>query len=266
MNLGLINGYSGKALELFLSGTPESWKKGKELLDYISENLSSYEDYSFDTGILGFGWLVAYLHQQKLIDINSDEVLEDVDDQVYKLTVKEISGNKLDIGMLLGLLDYHIIRHRNKNPDEIYYRKLIHQSCLTLLAEKCTRFMEGLLTVNVLKEDDIRTYCKFILKLSYMITYFQNKMIKDNNILQWVAFLINNFKNQKTDLVKYSEELGCLMIAMKNRGYSGMQNEIYSMMFPSASADYRIYEKDFVATKGLVFKLTNIIEIKCQRF
>lgn len=258
MELGLIEGLSGRALRLFLSDNVEHVAKGKQLLSHISEYISKSEDYSFETGIVGFGWLVAFLYQEKLLEINSDEILEDFDDQIYRITIAEVAKNDLDIPVLLGLMNYHIIRHRNKNPNEIYFRKFVHSECLNLIVAKVFEFINKKVFSEQLLENESKTLCLILLKCSYCFEYFRHKDME--MLIQYIAPLIVYFEKQKNKENKYKKELSLLYYTTINRNYTLFGNRIYALC-KDKSISLDLFTKLNVRELNdvdLIFFLTNI--------
>jgi hypothetical protein len=248
MSIGLINGRSGEALLLFLSADEKNKHKGQELLNTISEEVSTSSDYSFETGITGFGWLIAFLHQEKLIDIDSDDILEDFDDQIYKLTLQELSDQNTDIGTLLGLIDYHIIRHRNKNFNEQYFRKFLHQECINLIVEKLNTFIGYFIS-------KIENGSKVLLKFSYLSNYINNKIISDqlpDQLYYFLEYIQNNLQphsNFKKICLKK------LLQACKNKNY-----EIFIVQLDNQLSEINDFEIELTSDiRNTVFKLTNLI-------
>ncbi|WP_454059871.1 hypothetical protein [Elizabethkingia ursingii] len=255
MSIGLINGRSGEALLLFLSADEKNKHKWQELLNTISEEVSTSSDYSFETGITGFGWLIAFLHQEKLIDIDSDDILEDFDDQIYKLTLQELSHQNTDIGTLLGLIDYHIIRHRNKNSNEQYFRKFLHQECINLIVEKLNTFIGYYISKKELTQTQIENSSKILLKFSYLSNYINNKIISDqlpDQLYYFIKYIQNNLQphsNFKKICLKK------LLQTCKNKNY-----EIFIVQLDNQLSEINDFEIEQTSDiRNTVFKLTNLI-------
>jgi len=256
MNIGLINGLSGEVLLLYLSADEKNKHKGQKLLNTISEEISTSADYSFETGVTGFGWLVAFLHQEKLIDIDSDDILEDFDDQIYKLTLQELSDQNNNIGTLLGLIDYHIIRHRNKNFNEQHFRKFLHQECINLMVEKLSTLIDYYISQKELTQAQIENSSKILLKFSYISNYINNKIINDRLPGQLYYFI----KHIQGNLQLHSNFkkicLKKLRQACKNKNY-----EIFIAQLDNELSEIDDSEIEQISgIRNTVFKLTNLID------
>ncbi|MDV2447808.1 hypothetical protein CMU93_09890 [Elizabethkingia anophelis] len=255
MSIGLINGRSGEALLLFLSADEKNKHKGQELLNTISEEVSTSTDYSFETGITGFGWLIAFLHKERLIDIDSDDILEDFDDQIYKLTIQELSDQNTDIGTLLGLIDYHTIRHRNKNFNEQYFRKFLHQECINLIVEKLNTFIGYYISKKELTQAQIENSCKILLKFSYLSNYINNKIINDQLPGQLHYFIKHTQRNLQpyNNFKKICQKK--LRQACENKNF-----EIFIVKLNNDLSEIDNSEIEQTSDiRNTVFKLTNLI-------
>lgn len=98
---GLLAGRSGELL--YLSYLYQATGK-QELLEIIYNDLekifdSVQNDYfpnTFSNGIAGFGWFYEDLVQRKLLNADSNEVLEDIDDLVFEWMIKEQEKKNYD--------------------------------------------------------------------------------------------------------------------------------------------------------------------------
>ncbi|WP_312391180.1 hypothetical protein [Chryseobacterium sp.] len=225
MNLGLLNGLSGEALRFFLLDDKNSHQKGCDLLDIIAEKIFVCEDYSFNNGIIGFGWLIAFLHQEKYIRINSDEVLEEFDDQIYKVALSNLGEKEKKINELLGLTNYFLIRHRNTNPKEKYFRKFIHSECLNLIFNNFVNYIEACIYKKDMTNSEFYYGCKILLKLSYSNQYIFDKNLQDKLIDFHIYYI--QFVDQKLSKDYKSINLTCFLYLL----LSIMQQE------------YRIFER-----------------------
>ncbi|QWT84561.1 hypothetical protein KBP46_13705 [Chryseobacterium sp. PCH239] len=231
MNSGFTNnGLSIKALRIFLSNEMSRFTEGEEILTIIAEKvISETDNYGFEEGITGFGWLIAYLHYCHYITINSDEILEDVDDQVYKYTIYTISNQKEDIHTLLGLVDYFTIRHLNKNPQEILYRKLIHYECINLIFDLFKVYLEKCLNKKKLTLQELTNCCRILLKFSFCLQHI--KQHQWNNILiKYLVYLISFIKEKYNKKTIPYEELYILLLITKQGGYTLAENIIIEMI------------------------------------
>lgn len=152
---GLFHGIAGNALMCFVWGRVKGNKdieaKGLELLNDISEHIGGTENISFEDGILGIGWTVEWLAQNNLIKVNTDVILEEVDDTIYKLVVYTLDKNISLTTGVLGKIAYFLKRIKSTNPETHRYRHLCHQECIVILTDNLDNLLredQGLLSHN----------------------------------------------------------------------------------------------------------------------
>ena len=105
---GLFHGKMGLAIFYYHLSKVENCKehenKADELIDSIYETLNSANvSPDFENGVAGIGWGIEYLTQNGFLEADTDEVLEEVDNRVYKHIVFE---ENLPIHVGNGLLGY----------------------------------------------------------------------------------------------------------------------------------------------------------------
>jgi hypothetical protein len=272
MNVGLLNGLSGEALRLFLSKDKVCHKKGQAVLDFIAENIFSCEDYSFENGITGFGWLIAFLHQEKYLHINSDEILEDVDDQIYKMTLADLGQDEPSIDQILGLVNYFLIRYRNNNIGENYYRKFAHLECLNLLFNYLISYIENCIGGIHITFYEFNICCKILLKLGYSTEYLSFKNVNDRLIEFHIHFILfyeakiitsNDFEKEI-----YIEGLLYLLLSAEQKKYEILEQrllcigkkagELFLQHFMYKIYSKRKFDYSLLQSKKLLFILTNL--------
>lgn len=102
-NLGLMHGKMGIVIYFFhlFRETKNSIYEdyAGELIDEIYDEISIHTPCDFENGLAGIGWGIEYLVQNKFIDADTDEVLEDFDNRI----IHEITYHAPeDIGLLRG--------------------------------------------------------------------------------------------------------------------------------------------------------------------
>ncbi len=65
------------------------------LMNEVFESLSN-EHFSFSSGYAGIGWFLEYCTEKNWLEINTNEVLEDVDKMVYQLSIYELQKGNYD--------------------------------------------------------------------------------------------------------------------------------------------------------------------------
>src|SRR5215475_16042885 len=61
--------------------------KARNLLDELSGNIGNVKGLGFADGLAGIGWGIEWLVQNNYVDANTDEILEDLDDELYRSVV-----------------------------------------------------------------------------------------------------------------------------------------------------------------------------------
>lgn len=138
MNIGLYTGTMGmllpRLLEYKLDERLEKLKEISLLSSIVYENFGNLNSLDFKYGITGIGWALEWCAQHQLLKINSDEILADIDDLLYRDTVYT-SCNKGSLFELVWRANYFYQRGISKNKYQNRYRHLCHRECLFLVLE-----------------------------------------------------------------------------------------------------------------------------------
>lgn len=117
LNHGLINGNIGISIFYYhlarKTSNSEYEKLADELLDKAYTNLSSTTPLDFENGLAGVGWGIEYLVQNKFTEGNTDEILEEIDNKVFRLLNEEAHTSIELTNGLTGYLFYLISRLKN---------------------------------------------------------------------------------------------------------------------------------------------------------
>lgn len=122
-NYGLYRGLMGNAIFLFCQDSVRkdtvNKKLAKKYINHIIENVPFISDFSFADGLLGIGWGIQWILTQKIIRADADEILEDLDAEIFKLIMYSKSDNvSLDngaMGRILYIHDRIIYPHSQRN-------------------------------------------------------------------------------------------------------------------------------------------------------
>jgi lantibiotic modifying enzyme len=138
-NNSLIHGNSGLSIFYYIlsriTNNPNYETIADELLDKIIKSLNNSLPADFENGLAGIGWAVEYLVQNNFAEGNTDEILKEIDNKIFKfLNEENLSSIELTTG-LTGYLFYIISRLKNKgNPDSMAQR--INRELLILTINK----------------------------------------------------------------------------------------------------------------------------------
>ncbi|WP_160069135.1 hypothetical protein [Sphingobacterium bovisgrunnientis] len=213
-NIGLESGISKEILFKILishhNGSVQLRRKAEDLLDELSDLLSDCTDYSFNHGITGVGWMIEFLAQKQLICIDTDEVLEEIDDNCYKMTLNILVQNTYDIRDILGLLQYHHIRSESKNKNQIFYRHFIHNECIALLSDRLVKYIKenvSSLQKNDIEPDEIVLLSFCLLQVSQLLQ--KNVKFFEKEFYEAIEILLNYFKeiHSKSNSITYFKNI-----------------------------------------------------------
>ncbi len=138
-NHGLMYGNTGLCLYFYhiaqKTNNAEYEQLADDLLDKIFANLSTSAFTDFENGLAGIGWGIEYLVQNGFAEGDTDEILEEVDNKIFKtLNEVNITSFELDNG-LTGYLFYLIARLKKPtNPQSMAQR--INRELLILTVNK----------------------------------------------------------------------------------------------------------------------------------
>lgn len=116
-NLGLFHGKMGIAIFFYhyarYADISVYEDFAGELLDEIYEDIHRGISFDFENGLCGIGWGIEYLLQNKYIEGDSDEILEDIDRKIMEYDPRRITDTTFRSGFA-GLSCY--IRTRLNSP------------------------------------------------------------------------------------------------------------------------------------------------------
>ncbi|WPU95220.1 lanthionine synthetase LanC family protein [Mucilaginibacter sabulilitoris] len=139
-NYGLHYGKTGLMMVYFklfeISKNHAYQAKARLFIDDLSEHIESVKDTSFEHGLAGIGWAIEWMAQNKFIDADTNEVLEDMDDELYKSIVYAEPSKESGLSNYIGKGLYFYRRLKSKNMNSKRYRTICNQECLNLMTDK----------------------------------------------------------------------------------------------------------------------------------
>lgn len=183
-------------------------------LDNLIEEAIQENNYSFFDGLLGVGWLISYLTKNDMLEADVDEILYEVDDHIYKMTINAVVKNQLDLDYLLQLISYCHQRLLNViNPKNIYRRFALIESLKLLIDKAC------ILTENHYSSLPVEK-AKFLLKLSYLIntSFFE----KDIEVFFYknIEYLIGHYQKKLPNSFQYEDQNALCYLLLTSKQYS----------------------------------------------
>jgi len=197
-DISLNGGLGGEAFLNLIKGK----KNGNEILqmhgelalDSVGHELQNYSDFSFANGIVGIGWMIEFCAQNNLINIDSDKILEDVDDKIYQFTLLSISKNVPNVTEILDLITYYELRLLKKNSSAHYYRRFTHLECLILLIETAKKKIK---VDTFLKNSGTKYFNEVVLtllKFSHLTYNGISDTLFEEELYGGVEFFITHFE------------------------------------------------------------------------
>ncbi len=101
-NIGLLNGKMGLAIFFFQYGRHSGDKLYEtfagDLLDEVFEEISARTPLDFKSGLCGIGWSIVYLINNKFLDGDPNEILEELDKIVFEYDMAKSEDTSFETG------------------------------------------------------------------------------------------------------------------------------------------------------------------------
>lgn len=277
--LGLLNGLSGIAIIYYLlakqTGDKVFGERGLELLSEISEDSQSLNNTEFGNGLAGIGWSIEWLVQNEFInDINTDEILDGIDNELYKAVSYSKEDNISLYNGILGKIKYFLRRTLSCNPGTHRFKRIGHKECLLYLTDDLAEriSIENILPVDHKQSSNDREQMANVnlIDLGIVLTSISSIDIDVNRkVVEQILY----------DSVKYSELLLSQHISFKNNCRDNYYDLLYLAIsyliagkkhkhnyWQSQASNYitsltSIYEDDCVLTTKQLFKKLSIYSL-----
>lgn len=167
-SLGLLDGRMGQCVCAFVAGrmthNASMAKKAEGLLEEVLCNLGRVKANSISSGIMGIALGMTFLVRQGYIESDVDEMLEDIDRFMYKITAKFLEKEMPieEDTPILDVLLYMLVRYHtsNKKLQKRLYQKIIIQLFNYVYIHQPVGFWEEPMPFNVKNET-----CVYLLEL-----------------------------------------------------------------------------------------------------
>lgn len=138
---GFFTGNMGLCFSLYLinkiNNDREIEMMADNLLDKIINSIITMKDTSFANGLCGIGWAINYLHMNKCIAGNIDDILYNIDAIIYKKMHYHQETIYADFGNgLIGYLTYIIFRLMNDSQKEENLQRQLNEATLRAIVDK----------------------------------------------------------------------------------------------------------------------------------
>jgi hypothetical protein len=247
---GLYDGTAGKAM--LLAATLKNTNNiafdlpFQKSVEELSENIATVTDTNFRQGFAGIGWAIEWLTQNKLLrDINTDEVLEDFDDLIYKAILHTRPANLTLLDGEAGWVNYFIFRNRSKNAGTSRFRKMVNRECLTILEDRISNYLSGITDTRFLIKDNAKTIIALgdilkVLSPSYSVLDTDKESILKKSLVISESVLSEFTEHQKMladvtpvqhiDLLYLSANLLFSAINIRNKVYQARARKFVYML------------------------------------
>lgn len=171
----------------------------------VIENLDKIDSFSFSRGLLGIGWGLESISQNKWVDWDTDLLLYDFDDLIYEQSCFFKSTSlSLNMGSLGKALYFYqrILSHKTPN---LSYRNLLNQECLLLLTGEISQFLldeKG----GILKQKEASTVedLIFIAQSALLLFHIYQIKLGGNVISNTLRILIKYIEKTLEDTLEVS--------------------------------------------------------------
>ena len=192
-NHGLMHGNIGMSI-FFYHLSRNTNNKGYEniaddLLDKAFENMSTLSSADFENGLAGIGWGIEYLIQNKFVEGNTDEILEEIDNRVFKVLNENIYPSFELPNGLTGYLFFIINRLKNKGVP-ISMAQQINRELFILIINKIDETVSAQFP-SIVKEVNFDLFWRFPLMLYGLTEAFKLDIYNEKIrciIRQWIPY------------------------------------------------------------------------------
>lgn len=140
INYGLYDGKIGLCMGYFIYARerkePDYAIKAKGILHDVIDHIDKLDAYSLNKGLIGFGWAIEWMYKHDFIRIGTNEFLEDLDDEVYKLVVYNTPKSIDFEDGIFAIMLYLYTRICSKSRGQNFYRNICNCECLSILVDR----------------------------------------------------------------------------------------------------------------------------------
>lgn len=195
-NYALYDGKAGEAILLYLLSKNERYNHltdiALEKLNEIGDHITQIESLSFSDGLAGIGWAIEWAAQNNFLEANTDEILEDIDDTLYKSVVYIPSENISLATGVLGKLLFFLARYKSRNLGSHRLKNIAHEECLVLLTDDLYGKLcgeDGLIYKDSVTNDDLINFSHAVYILSDFLWSKINEPTVESALYELVRFI-----------------------------------------------------------------------------
>ena len=193
-NQGLFNGNVGRCIFFYHlakdTNNLEYERIADDLLNQVFENISASAYLDFEDGLTGIGWGIEYLLQNKFAEGETDEILKEIDDRVFKSLNEENPISFELTNGLTGHLFYLISRLKKPfNPNSMSQR--INRELIILTINKLDVMVTAQFS-SIIKEQYFDLFWRFPVMFYGLVQAFELNIYNEKircMINQWLMYL-----------------------------------------------------------------------------
>ena len=233
MNHGLMHGHTGLCLFFYQlaksTNNPEYEQLADDLLDKVFSNLNTSSSADFENGLAGIGWGIEYLVQNGYAEGATDEILEEVDNKVFK-ALHEENLTSFDLGNgITGFLFYLISRLKKPtNPNSMAQR--INRELLILTINKLDELVTNQF-LSITKEMYFDLFWRFTVMLYGLAQAFDLNIYSEKircMIIQWIMNLEAYLPSMHINRIYLATVLSLVNIRLPNKR---LEKQIQILLF-----------------------------------
>jgi hypothetical protein len=232
-SLGLMYGKMGQVVHCYLmhrlTNKSEYEGNAEKLLDEVISGVPDLINTNFDIGLCGIGYAIEYLIQNNHISGDSNKILYDFDDRIFRsFNENEMTDLSLDSG-LTGYLLYFLDRLENKS-DELTYH--VNLRILKEIVNRIYACMQMYID-DMVRDFDFDLLRPFPLILNCFADLFSLDIYRDkisNSVNSWIMYLTNFYPNLHSNRLTFALSLYRLNEHLNNAEIdSAVKNLLYSV-------------------------------------
>lgn len=191
MPLGLADGKMGYCIYFYYLNSAYNNNQYREiadkLLDDVFENINLINTIDVKNGLAGIGLGINYLIKGNYVKGDVNNILNNVDDIIFKHLSYPKYSEKIDSLSLIRILYYLCIRFKDQkqgSENDYLYKELIIQTVNNLYEHLSPKFQEEPLSYNT---DYLLPQLLFILSKIYQLDFYNYRLIK---IIEEVSYKV----------------------------------------------------------------------------
>jgi hypothetical protein len=177
----------------------------ENILNDIIENLGGLTNYTFSNGLVGFGWAIEWLSQNDLIQENTNEYLDEMDDEVYKeVIVKRYENYTLEEG-IIGTLLYLFRRLKTKSSGVNFYKQICLKEISSLLMDSLAERVKELVSNKSNSKKFTGLEIKFFGQSLMILTKFYFLRINHDLVKRTICNILDQSRSIINDYTEHNE-------------------------------------------------------------